>query len=468
MILKLIKFVILTRFSKPYLIFLIIIAGLYIIPSAISHSNTTDTGFMSFYKYYVFGTLTFLFIMSLLTGGLAVTESDRQYLFTLPLSKKDLGIALFFMQFLGFGISVLFFYGVFLPLISIPAYLLAIDLIMLSLFLTSLTILATFMDLKNRIAYAVILSLFNFIGIFNIPLSPITAFIGTHLYDSLFLIFLSIALLTISFSKLKNIEFELIRTILRSSSTYYKEIRSFVGLKPISAIYRLHFNTLFFQGRINIAGASRYSSARIRLTKLVIFPAIFALIFLIVNVFLLKGKYITGIEIGLNIILAYIVFGLSFSTLSNERLWLSITSLPSHVYLRHLLLSKALAIFVLLSPFIIANLVMYLLGFEVALVSAIAEFAIFPSISAIYTYLYSFATPIQITDDIVPTMQFNLRQAIIVLLSYSVIALVIGAFYLQYFLIASIIVVNLAFAYILLNKSIHRNLVNRLAEKNFV
>jgi hypothetical protein len=113
MILKLIKFVILTRFSKPYLIFLIIIAGLYIIPSAISHSNTTDTGFMSFYKYYVFGTLTFLFIMSLLTGGLAVTESDRQYLFTLPLSKKDLGIALFFMQFLGFGISVLFFYGVF-------------------------------------------------------------------------------------------------------------------------------------------------------------------------------------------------------------------------------------------------------------------------------------------------------------------------------------------------------------------
>lgn len=468
MISKLIKFVILTRFSKPYLIFTIIIILLYLSPAVISHSNSSDAGFLSFYRYYVIGTLTFLFAMSLLTGGLAVTESDRQYLFTLPLRKRDLSLALFFMQFLAFGISVILFYGVFLPLVNIPITLLVFNLIMLSLLLTSLTILATFMDIKSRAIYAFILSSLNILAIFNIPLSPVMAFIGSHFYDSLFLIFLSISLLALSFSKLKNIEFELTRTILISSSSYFKENRSFIGLDAVRAIYKLHFNTLFFQGRINIAGATRYSTSRIGLTKVLIFPFIFAIIFIIVTLVILHGRFFNLIETVVNVILAYIVFGLSFSTLSNERVWLSITSLPSYVYFKHLLISKVLAIFVLLSPIMVANLVLYFFGQTIALTAFISELLIFPTVSSLYTYLYSFATPVQLTEEITPTLQFNLRQAFIVLLSYSVIGLVVGALYSNIFLIAAIVLVNSLCAYIILSKRVHRSLVNRLVEKGFV
>jgi hypothetical protein len=466
MISKLIKFVILTRFSKPYLAFLGGVALLYTIPAVIAPHTNNDTGFLTFYKYYVTGTLTFLFIMSVLTGGLAVTESDRQYLFTLPLKKRDLVLALYVMQFIGFGISILFFYGWFLPYINIPAYLLLIDTILLSLFLTSLTILATFMDLKSRVIFSLILSLLNLLALLNIPISPVIAFIGSQFYDSFFLIFISLITITISISKLDKIEFELTRTIIRASSSIYSESKSFVGLKPIQAVYKLNYNTLFFQGRINLGGSTRYSTARIRMSRMIIFPLIFSLIYLIVAI--LNNKYMLSIQIAINIVLAYIIFGLSFATLSNERLWLSITSLPSYIYLKHLFISKMLSILTLISPFIIANFILYLIGNTSALISLIIEIAIFPSMSIIYTYLYSHASPIQVIEDITPNIQFNLRQLFIVLLSYSVLGIVIGAFYYIPFLILIIILINGFSLYIVLNKNISMNLVNRLVERGFV
>jgi len=199
---------------------------------------------------------------------------------------------------------------------------------------------------------------------------------------------------------------------------------------------------------------------------MIIFPLIFSLIYLIVAI--LNNKYMLSIQIAINIVLAYIIFGLSFATLSNERLWLSITSLPSYIYLKHLFISKMLSILTLISPFIIANFILYLIGNTSALISLIIEIAIFPSMSIIYTYLYSHASPIQVIEDITPNIQFNLRQLFIVLLSYSVLGIVIGAFYYIPFLILIIILINGFSLYIVLNKNISMNLVNRLVERGFV
>ena len=53
-------------------------------------------------SYYGTAVIALFLAMALATGGIMVLKSDRDYLFTLPLSTRDLSLSIFFSQFIAF------------------------------------------------------------------------------------------------------------------------------------------------------------------------------------------------------------------------------------------------------------------------------------------------------------------------------------------------------------------------------
>src|SRR6202007_3335890 len=109
MLAKLVKFVLLTRFSKPLLGLVTFFLIYDVVIRAVTTGNSPE--FSGGFSYYAVGASIFFMTMSLLFGGLFVLKSDRDYLLTLPLSRRDLSISLFIVQFVGSGITILFLYG---------------------------------------------------------------------------------------------------------------------------------------------------------------------------------------------------------------------------------------------------------------------------------------------------------------------------------------------------------------------
>ncbi|HYB76325.1 MAG TPA: hypothetical protein VEC08_05140, partial [Nitrososphaerales archaeon] len=103
MLLNLFKFVIRTRFSRPFLILIAVLIVYFIALSELVPSHQENL----ILSYYGTAIVALFLAMSLAAGGVMVLKSDRDYLFTLPLSTRDLSLSIFFSQFIAFGVTVL-------------------------------------------------------------------------------------------------------------------------------------------------------------------------------------------------------------------------------------------------------------------------------------------------------------------------------------------------------------------------
>src|SRR5947199_8327357 len=112
MLAKLVKFVLLTRFSKP----LLGLVAFFLIYDVVIRAVTTggSAEFSGGFSYYAVGASIFFITVSLLFGGLFILKSDRDYLLTLPLKRRELSLSLFTAQFVGSGITILFLFGFYL------------------------------------------------------------------------------------------------------------------------------------------------------------------------------------------------------------------------------------------------------------------------------------------------------------------------------------------------------------------
>ncbi|MEM3670800.1 MAG: hypothetical protein QW767_03545, partial [Thermoprotei archaeon] len=134
MLSKLIRFVLTTRYSKQLLIFLTLIvvydfflgfvARLKPIPAFSDYAVLSVTGFS---------------ITGVALGGLVVMSSDRDYLFTLPLPKSQLALAVFIAQFVSMGFSLMMFLGFYVPVLSEPPVVSVSYVVLLGLFMTALS-----------------------------------------------------------------------------------------------------------------------------------------------------------------------------------------------------------------------------------------------------------------------------------------------------------------------------------------
>jgi hypothetical protein len=406
----LLKFVLRTRFSRPFLVFFAIMIGYSIIIS----QTIPQSGIDIILGYYAAGLIAFFLAMALATGGVMVMKSDRDYLFTLPLSTRDLSIAIFFAQFVAFGVTVLLMFAFLAQAFSSP--LLLVDLAALALTFTSLGAIAPSIQTRPRILLSAALALWTLLSFINVPFTPGSAFNGNLYGGTATLLVLAAVTVTLAFRSLSRIELDMMKSMVRSTSADIKSPSSFAGRSPIGAIYSMNLSNMSLAGRMNMAGTARYVSRRVK-TKWVAFVTSAAGAAYFIGALFL-GAATTSTDAGslpaeilVSVILSFLAFFLSQSAITNERIWLSLTSLPPASYFKHLIGARVLSLMVILAPFAIADAVLLALGHSGALGAIVVVLAVIPGSFVLEICWAAYIAPIQIKgDDMMMPAQFNLKQ----------------------------------------------------------
>ncbi len=279
MLAKLLKFVIITRFSKPLLALVALVLAYNTVIRLLTSMNSQT--FPSGFQYYPVGFSAFFIVVSLLFGGLFVMKSDRDYLLTLPLSRTELTLSLFTAQFLGSGVSLLFVYGFYISAVgSLETTLfLVMDVVLFALLMTSLGVVSNLVQSRTRTALAAILGVWCLPALIGFPFTPVSMFTGSLVYGSLTLLGLTVILLPVALRELSQIELGSMRSLLRATSSEYKKNMSFSGKTPVATIYSYHLSFLDLAGRINLAGVSNYKAARVKTSTVLIVSSVAALVF---------------------------------------------------------------------------------------------------------------------------------------------------------------------------------------------
>lgn len=419
-------------------------------------------------SYYAIGASIFFIAMSVLFGGLFVIKSDRDYLLTLPLSRRDLSFALFVAQFVGYGLTMLFLYGFYVAGAGdLPTTIvLVVDLAVLACVVTSLGVISNILQTWKRALLAVALGLWCFSSVFGVQLTPVSAFRGDLIYGSIGLFVLAAAVMPAAFRELANIELGSIRTLMRTTSTEYKKNVSFAGKSPVRAVYSYHLSFLELVGRMNIGGSTSYRATRIktRTVLLVSIPASIAYLVLM-RIIPRGGEIAIIVPIFLGVIVLVLM---SQGTFSNERGWLVFTAMDPATYLRHLMLSRVLSTLAIIAPFGVADLVLALLWGSIGIQSSLVILVTIPFASILAAYVVARAGAVQqVKEEGLMPGEFNLRQFGAVLPIYAVVGLIVLS---QYSLPAAVIIsiILSAISIILLaSASAWRGIAYRLTERGF-
>lgn len=424
MLFDLLKFVLRTRFSRPFLIFI----GIMVVYSVVISQTVPPSGVTLILGYYAIGIVAFFLAMALAAGGVMVMKSDRDYLFTLPLSPRDLSISIFFAQFVAFGVTVLLMFAYLAQAFSSP--LLILDLVALAMTFTSLGVIAPSLQTRVRIVLSLALAGWTLLAFMNFPFTPGSAFNGNLYGGTVTLLILAGATTVAAFRGLSRIELDMMKSIVRSSSTEIKSPSSFSGKSPIGALYSMNLNMMSLAGRVNMAGTSRYVSKRVKTWWVVAAASVAAAAYF--ALMLRLGPSTLSADTGafpgqilVAIILSFLAFFFSQSAITNERVWLSLTSLPAASYFRHLLAARTLSLILVLAPFAIADVGLLLLGFGGALEALVVVAAVIPPSFVLQVCFVAYVAPIQVKgDDMMMPAQFNLRQMATGLLLVPVILIV--------------------------------------------
>ncbi len=478
---KLIKFVLLTRFSRPLLGLVAFFLFYDIAIRGLTGGNGSD--FSGGFSYYAVGSSIFFIVMSLLFGGLFVLKSDRDYLLTLPLRRRDLSAALFIAQFIGSGITILFLYGFYVAGAGGlgDAIVLVINLVLLACLVTALGVVSNILETWKRAVLAVLLGLWCSSSILGFGFTPVSAFTGQVLYGSIILFALTAVTVPVALRELAYLEMGSIRSLLRATSTEYKTSMSFVGKGPIRAIYSYHLSFLELMGRVNIGGSTSYRTARIRTRTVLIISIAAAAVY----TYLTGFSSIDALRLDVLVPIIPVFMGvitlvlMAQGTFSNERGWLAFTAMDPAKYLRNLLLSRVLSILAILGPFGAANIVLAFLGTGMSsgfghtlsfpLSAAIVLLVTVPSASILATYIVARVGAVQqVREEGMMPGQFDIRQFVAILPIYFVIGLIIVS---EIFLSASIVIASaltLISAALLISSGVWRGIAYRLTEKGFI
>ena len=468
MLFDLLKFILRTRFSRPFLIFL----GIMIVYSVVISQTIPPSGLALILSYYATGIVAFLLAMALATGGVMVMKSDRDYLFTLPLSPRDLSISIFFAQFVAFGFTVLLMFGYLGRAFSSP--LLVVDLVALAMTFTSLGVISSSLETKMRIVLSLALAGWTLLAFMNVPFTPGSAFNGNLYGGTATLFILATVTTVVAFRSLSRVELDMMKSIVRSSSSEIKSPSSFIGKSPIGALYSMNLSTMSLAGRVNMAGTSRYMSKRVKTRWVVIATSIAAAAYFFFMLYLGPTNLSSDTNVFpgqtlVAIFLAFLAFFFSQSAITNERVWLSLTSLPAASYFRHLLAARTLSLILVLAPFAVADGGLLLLGFGGALEAMVVVIAVVPPLFVLQVCFTAYIAPIQVKgDDMTMPAQFNLRQmATGLVLAPVVLIIAIASFFPIVAEVGGLVLCVLALL-LVMSGGFWNRVVTRLTESGFI
>ncbi|HYC26940.1 MAG TPA: hypothetical protein VEB67_02835 [Nitrososphaerales archaeon] len=413
---RLLKFVIRTRFTRPFLI-LIVVVLLY---SSVISQVTPPSAEAQIIGYYGTAIIALFLGMAMATGGVMVLKSDRDYLFTLPLSQRDLSLSIFISQFIAFGITILFMFTYLLE--SVSSVYLVVNLVALATTFTSIGIIAPSLTTRVRILSAAGLALWTLLAFTGFPISPAAAFEGNPVSGTATVVVLGVVTTVAAFRSLSRVELDMMRNLVRTTASDVKSPNSYVGKSPIGAIYSMNLSTMSIAGRMNMAGTSRYVSRRVKTRWVVLVTSAAATVYFATIV--LRGPpapFVAGTNSLPEAILSAVLLGLlafffSQSAIVNERVWLSLTSLTPARYFKHLVASKLASFLLVLVPFALADTALLYLGYGEALGALAVVTLVIPAAYVLEILWTGYLVPIQVKgDDQTMAAQFSVRQLLTVL-----------------------------------------------------
>lgn len=404
-----------SRFSWSY--FAIIFVFLMYGGMAIGFSSLpTGTGYED---YYFAGILGMFSAVSIMLGGLSMTQSDSEFLMVSAVKRRELSYALYIAQYIYTGpiIFIAFLLYAFTANYSDPGKILIFfDVLLMSTVPVSLTVISTNVDLRIRLSSAAIFLAWVFSFLLGFQYSPISMFQGHLLQSVIPTMIFSVVILAIALFMLRseNLAYKLSNFRIRTSE--YKNIRKYAGLSPWRAIFQYGFSQFEITTRTNFSGTPTLSGRRVRSNLiLVIFLAVAVVYGYLAYRFnptaepnLLNFNFVMlfgGIYISI-----FPPLIMSGSTVPMERAWLSFTSMMPDRYLPLLTLSKVVQLIYLMSGFIAADAVLYFMGVYGALNNLILFLVYDPLFLVIFMAINYRLQNYQIKDEKLITSRYTASQ----------------------------------------------------------
>ena len=379
--LRLAWFVVRTRLSRGLVALTLVMVAYGLVSAAYLYTGrvTLPPADVRAYRVMAIVYSAVLLFLSSMQGGMAVLKSDRDYLFTLPVSRSELAFSLYVGQLMLGGLLTVAWLGWYLPFVEVPPGYAAFDLVLFVLLLTSLSASVAELPAKRRALAASAIALWAASGVWN-PVSPSSFFSAHFLAGTLTLAALSVGLTSYTLRRLGRAPL-IVGSQASQPSPSEGPVLSFQGARGPAALLRMKLNSITLSGRVGgfSAGGSRYFSRRVSLLKFMGYMAAASLSLLAAALALYAlGLLPTGYQavrdarsggatafwlLYMPAVIAEVLFiGFSSSDVINERPWLAFTSLSPGRYLRLSALSWALVTLASLVPFSIAYLAMWLLG----------------------------------------------------------------------------------------------------------
>ncbi len=396
--LTLFKLLLFSRFTKPLLV---IYAFLFVLTSYAVLLSSSAQG--SIPVSTAIEILSVPVVLSSLLSRLVLTKSDVDFLFTLPISRREIVLGLYLVSLVANGLTYLYFGAFAFSVVGAGG---AILVAALTLMTTSMSVALAPLKFRYRGMVSLALGAWFVSPAFGFPFSPLSMLTG---YSYAYAILASLTAVFVYFSF---VNFDKVRLTSVQGQTQTRRVKevSFGSRSPFLAVLKRNVSFLELGVRYNYMGFTAFKTFRVNLVYLVVLSAVVSAVYYFVGgQFRSVGLFALLVEI-------YLVFIFAQSSFMFEPLWLSFGLLDSLSYARYLLLSRLISLEAIFVPLALVNA---LLG---EYFTSLAAFGIPLS----YAYMASLTArirPVQIRDEDAPTVVFSASQFLIALFFLPVVFL---------------------------------------------
>jgi len=441
-----------------------VLMGFFVPPEAVQMGE--------FWTYYIIGITAFFLILMTMIGGIAIMKSDLDYLFTLPLSRRELAVSFYITQFLATGISYVLLFGyvfIFIQGTSAEKLMLAGDMVLIGLLQTALSIVSFRLETRQKALLAGAMGVYALLPLAGFSYSFTSIFTGHILEGTIVIVILNVIFNYLALTQLSTIELGFTKITSIRSSAEYKTTEKFVGLSQRAAIVRRYLSEISFTGRFNLGGSVSVRVSRIRLRTLLIPVAAIAVVY---GYFALIFNPADGSP-GVAVVLSMMYLGIFIpmflpEVFSHERAWLAFSSMTAKNYWTYIVYAKVIQTFAMMLPFIGVNIVLAIIGVSGAVNAIIYLGMVLPTSPLISLYFSGKYSPAQVIDMETLPAEFSLGQlATLVPVIFFTAAAIVSMFSIILALVCGAFFITIALAILMGNKRWNR-IVYRLTEKGFV
>ncbi len=475
MLLKTLKLILITRYSKFFILILVfllmynILVGVVIKPVEIVY-----------YRYVVLAIFSFFTLLAGVNSTVPLLKSDVHFLFVSAMPRKDLIISLFASKYVFYGLSALIPVLYTLPytqtgrIDEIGGLILSI---MMTFFVTSIGLALYDFSIRVRIAVSVAITIWFLGPIFRFYYSPMAYLFGHFIFGIIFVVILTAGFTLFASRTLATSQIEKTKVIGSVKEKRDKNGNVIVKV-PRETTFRsgsVALNTITFNfSRVPIYSRTSFiSRSRSGTTKISRVVIVGVFISVLLSIILVEFSTSASTDLILSIFIAiysvmFIPLLFSQSALSLERAWLSFTSMDPGVYMKYFMAGKILQALSFTAP-ISAGMIFISIFYGLPYMSlALLELVPIPCLLVVYIYISFSVGVFQIRDPEFVTQQFNSRQffnALPSLLFLPLAAVAVLVPYIGYLFAAAMV----AFALVTVTRTgLWRKKAFRLIESGFV